>query len=153
MSNTEIATTVQHDEPTLAPIERDILRLTGGKSASIASTMETPDQDSRIRLAAAVANSEAIADELGKTIAVTHVIFQAVTMTNEQTGELQTVPRVVLMDAEGSGHHAISAPLYRDVTNLLGIIGDPNTWDKPVNVKVLKEGKGTGQYFTVKYVL
>lgn len=129
----------------------EVIEMLGGK-AGILSTLPTGTQAERIAVAAAVSNSVAIADELGKTINVSHVIVQAVDMLNEQTGQLQTVPRVVFYDDKGVGHHAISGPLFRDARTMLGIVGDPSTWEAPVAVKVLQEGSGSRKYFTLKYV-
>lgn len=131
----------------------EIITNMGGR-AGILSTLPQGTQEERIAVAAAVSNSKSISDELGATIPVTNVVIQAVDMVNEQTGEMQTVPRVVLVDDKGNGHHAISGPLFRDVRTMLGLIGVPNlaAGDKPIKIKVLQEGSGTRKYFTLQYV-
>lgn len=130
----------------------DMIDRLGGK-AGILSTLPNETMDDRIKLAAAVSNSTGLGDELGATINVVGFVIQAVEMEDDRTKQMQTVPRVVLQDDKGKTHHAISAPLFRDVRNMAGIVGDPRTWEKPVPIKVVKEGKGSSAYYTLKYVL
>lgn len=133
-------------------LSAELANLDGGGKAGIFSTIKLDNFADRIKVLAALSNSTAIADELGATIPVTNVLVQAVDMADEQTGEVRSVPRVVLIDDKGAAHHAISGPLYRDVKNLLAIAGEPQHWGAPVKVKVLQEGTGTRKYFTLKYV-
>lgn len=130
---------------------RDEINSLGGR-AGVLSSMKGTDQASRVAVAAAVSNSVGLSDELGKTIPVVHYIVQAVEMTDETTGEVREVPRVVFLDAEGKSHHAISGPLYRDLKTMAAIIGDPNEWTEPVNIKITEDGPKGRRYFKLQYV-
>lgn len=122
----------------------------GGSVSGFYSSMKSETFADRIKLSAALSASQPIAETiLGKPLFLSHVIIQAADMTNEQTGEPVTVPRVVLVDEDGHAYHGISGPLYRDATNLLGIAGDPARWAEPVAVQVTREGSGTRKYFTM----
>lgn len=123
---------------------------TGGSVSGFYSSMKSETFADRIKVSTALSSSAPIADTiLARPINLTHVIIQAADMTNEQTGEAQVVPRVVLITEDGKAYHGISGPLYRDVTNLLGIAGDPARWPEPVTVQVTREGGGTRKYFTL----
>lgn len=117
---------------------------------NIFSTVTATDFNSRKRVINAMSSSEPVADHLNKKLEVTDVIVQAIEMENEQTGKLQTVPRIVLLTADGKAYHAISDGLYRSVQNMLVVLGHPNTWPEPVGVTVSKEKGKAGNYFTAK---
>lgn len=151
MSDTSNEIVISSNDTT-TNLSDELAALDGGYNAGIYSTISTDNFTDRLKVLAALSNSKSLADELGATIEVANIIFQAVDMADEQTGEVRSVPRVVLIDAKGGAHHAISGPLYRDVKNLLAIARDPSTWERPVKVKVLQEGTGTRRYFTLKYV-
>ena len=125
----------------------------GGK-AGILTTLPNGTQAERLAVAAAVSNSDPIKKNLGKTIQVVNVVVQSVEMENEQTGEIVSVPRVVLVDDKGNTFHAISGPLFRDVRTMLGLVGMPDlsAGDKPIPVKILEDGTGSRTYFKLQYV-
>ncbi|QXG07733.1 ssDNA binding protein [Curtobacterium phage Pize] len=122
----------------------------GGDVHGFYSSMKATSIAERIAVAKALSSSEAIVDTiLGKPVNVVDLIIQAADMINEQTKQMQVVPRVVLVTDDGKAYHAISGPLYRDVTNLLGIVGEPSSWGEPVVVSVKREGSGNRRYFTM----
>lgn len=123
-----------------------------GGRAGILSTIPMESLEERMNVLKAVSNSDNLSEILGQPLKVKDIVIQAVQMTNEQTGEVQDVPRVILVDKEGAAHHAISAPLFRDVRTLLGIAGDPDGWgDEGIELRVVQEGQKSRQYYTIKY--
>lgn len=127
-----------------------IEQLQNGRS-ELLSTIKGDDFATRMQVLKAVSGSSALADNLGKTIAVAHVIVQPVRMENQDTGKMEDVPRVILIDDKGAAFHGISGPLFRDVKTLLAIAGDPNKWPTPIPLVVNREGQGARKYFTVSY--
>lgn len=123
----------------------------GGSISGFYSTMAGNTPKERMAVAVALSGSEPIAESIvGKVVFIKHVIIQAADMTDETTKQPVVVPRVILIDDEGKGYHGISAPLYRDVTNLLGTVGEPDAWEgDAVAVRVTKEGSGSRRYFTL----
>lgn len=120
--------------------------------AAFYSSVKGTDFDSKLKVAEALTTSLPIDQNLGKTIALRDIIVQPVELTNETTGEVETAPRIVLLDADGTAYHATSVGLMSSVRNILAALGDPAAWPTPVNIQVIKEGQGTRQYFTVKFV-
>lgn len=104
----------------------------------------------RIAVSKALGSAKSIADNiLARPVNLQHVIIQLAEMQNEQTKQMQTVPRVVLITEDGDAFYGFGGPLYRDVTNLLGMAGRPDSWDEPIVVQVNREGQGTRKYFTL----
>lgn len=111
------------------------------------SSIEGDDFDTKLTVLEAMTDSLPISKNLDKVIQVRNIIVQQVEMLDEKSGELKAQPRVILVDEDGRAFHAISAPLFRDVENWLGMLGKPSTWKGALPVKVTKEGTGNSQYF------
>ena len=59
-------------------------------------------------------------------------------MPNQETGEAQVCPRIVLISDDGTTYVTISKGVYNSLKNLCAIIGTPETWKAPVKVKVIQ---------------
>lgn len=119
-------------------------RLNSG-SPALYSSFKGDDFESNKAQIQALTNSQPVADHLGKKIALTNVIVQSADMVNEKSGEVQSVPRITLVDKDGNSFHTISGPLMRDLENVIGMMGDPASWPQPLDVSVTEE-KGNGGY-------
>jgi len=116
------------------------------------SSIKGDNEESRLTVLDAVMGSLPIAEHLGKTISLANVIVQPVEMADEATGELNTQPRVILIDTDGTAYHAITKVLFRDIQNVIAIVGEPHEWSNPMQVQVVKEGNGARKFFTLKRV-
>lgn len=117
--------------------------------ATVFTTITGDDFASKMKVLNATTASLPLAENLNKPIELVDVVVQVVEMANEQTGEMQEVPRTILIAKDGTAYHAISVGVFRAVENILGILGKPNTWPGPVKIKVQREGTGNRQYFTI----
>lgn len=111
------------------------------------SSIEGDDFETKLTVLEAMTDSVPLSENLNKVIEVTNIIVQQVDMLDERTGEMKAQPRVILIDTKGIAYHGISAPLFRDVENWLGMLGKPSTWAGPLPVKITKAGSGNSQYF------
>lgn len=124
---------------------------------AILSTIQGDTQEARIANLEVFTNSESISEILrdekrGKLfINLANFIVQNVELTSDETGEISEATRVILVDADGSAYHAISAGLVNSLQSVLGFLGHPATWENPVPVKVVeKTGKGARRYMTLR---
>lgn len=124
---------------------------TESRALAFRSTIEGNDFQSRLATAKAVNSSTPLDEVLGKPFTLANAVIHEVEMTSEETGELTVQPRVILIDSEGNARHAISAPLARDLSMILEMLGSPSSWDEPVKMVVNREGTGTRKYFTLKF--
>lgn len=143
--STEIATIVDNT-PGLGA---ELANLGNGRISGYSSVTAT-DFGSRIKVINAMQAATPVADNLGKTINLQDVIIQEVSLANEVTGELNSVPRITFIDADGSAYSATSDVLYKDLKNFFAILGTPNNWPAPVPVQVVKEKAKVGSFFTLK---
>lgn len=99
------------------------MQVTDEKSASILfKAMNQPD--------------DSLGDHINETIDVTNIFIQPVAMANQETGEMNVVPRIVLFDVEGKTYVTVSRGIYNALKNMCAIVGTPETWKAPVTIKV-----------------
>lgn len=128
--------------------ENAIDKLASGKQ-TVFSTLKGDDAATRAVVWEATTNSVPLAENLNKKIELVNVVMQVIDMADEKTGEIQQVPRTVLLAKDGTAYHAISQGIFKSVENIFGILGMPDTWPAPLGVKALRQGTGTNQYFTL----
>lgn len=146
-TTTEIAVT-----EAVAPVAGlgvELANLTSGRVAGYCSIQGT-DFGSRVAVVNAMTSASPVADNLDKLIMLKDVVIQEVQLVNERTGELQAVPRITLIDADGSAFSATSDVVFKDLKTFFSVLGTPNTWPAPLPVVVTKaKAKGAGYYFTL----
>lgn len=99
------------------------MQVTDEKSASMLfKAMNQPD--------------DSLGDHINETIDVTNIFIQPVPMANQETGEMNVVPRIVLFDVEGKTYVTVSKGIYNALKNMCAIVGTPETWKAPVTIKV-----------------
>lgn len=99
------------------------MQVTDEKSASMLfKAMNQPD--------------DSLGDHINETIDVTNIFIQPVPMPNQETGEVNIVPRIVLFDVEGKTYVTVSRGIYNALKNMCAIVGTPETWKAPVTIKV-----------------
>lgn len=76
-------------------------------------------------------------DCINQTILVKDVYCEVVQVTNKETGEVNTCPRVVLVDKDGIGYQSVSFGIYSSLKKLFQVYGVP-TWEEPVPIKVIQ---------------
>lgn len=99
------------------------MQVTDEKSASMLfKAMNQPD--------------DSLGDHINETIDVTNIFIQPVPMANQETGEMNVVPRIVLFDVEGKTYVTVSKGIYNALKNMCAIVGTPEAWKAPVTIKV-----------------
>lgn len=99
------------------------MQVTDEKSASMLfKAMNQPD--------------DSLGDHINETIDVINIFIQPVAMPNQETGEMNVVPRIVLFDVEGKTYVTVSRGIYNALKNMCAIVGTPETWKAPITIKV-----------------
>lgn len=89
-----------------------------------------------------------ISDCINQTILVKDVYCEVVQVTNKETGEVNTCPRVVLVDKDGIGYQSVSFGIYGSLKKLFQVYGVP-TWNEPVPVKVMQISREKNKILTL----
>lgn len=89
-----------------------------------------------------------ISDCINQTILVKDVYCEVVQVTNKETGEVNTCPRVVLVDKDGIGYQSVSFGIYSSLKKLFQVYGVP-TWEEPVPIKVIQISREKNKILTL----
>lgn len=137
----------------------DVSGIIAGLNTGVAyfSTVTGDDIDSRMLVLDALIDPQPIVENVGKTINLQHFIVQPVELADQNSGEVVTAPRVVLIDADGTGYVGTSVGLLSSLRNILAALGDIKLTDLPggglpIAVSQQRSRNNAGTFFTIKRV-
>ncbi len=113
---------------------------------AVSHFFDTTSLDGKMALYNAMQTSDKVDDHLNEPLHVTNVLAQAIEVINQENGEFNQSTRVVIHSEEGD-FAAASPTLARAFGNLFAIFGTPNTWDKPIALKVVEKKSRRGYKF------
>lgn len=93
-----------------------------------------------------------VADFINKTINVKDVLVELIQVENEETGEVEEAPRVVLIDDKGEAYQAVSAGMFSAIKKAIQIFGQP-TWDEPLPMLIKQVSVKRGSMLTAEVKL
>lgn len=118
-------------------------------SPSTYCSVQGGDREAKKKVYNAMNNPDhRVGDFINKTINVQDVLAEEIELVNEETGELQTAIRVVLIDDKGKSYQAVSTGVYNAIKKLIAVYGAP-TWDDPIPVIVKQISLGKNQMLTL----
>lgn len=88
-----------------------------------------------------------IKDEINKVIMAKDLYCETVELLDQETGELISAPRIVIIDDEGVGHVAVSKGIFNAVKKLIQVFGQP-TWAIPIPLEIKQISKGVYNILT-----
>ena len=92
-----------------------------------------------------------IADYIGKTIKIKDIFVESVDIENEETGVVDTVPRIVIFDDNNETYEAVSRGLFNALQKLISVFGLP-TYDEPIAVEIKQKAVKKGIMLTFDIV-
>lgn len=109
-------------------------------------SMVAADDRAKVTLYNSISSPGKVSDMINKQIKLLHIYAEIIQVTSEETGELVSVPRVILIDEQGKGYQAVSIGIYNAVKRLIALFGTPDTWDRPHTVEVKNVQLAGGQH-------
>lgn len=88
-----------------------------------------------------------VGDCINKKLLIKDVLAEVIELENEETGEMQQVPRVVLIDENGESYQAVSTGIFNAVKKAIAVFGAP-TWDEPLPIVIKQVSLGKNQMLT-----
>ena len=92
-----------------------------------------------------------LADCINMQIKAKDLFIEIVNCTNEETGEVNACPRIVIIDDKGVSYQAVSIGIYSALKKAIQVFGAP-TWAKPVTFEVKQISKGSKKMLTLNVV-
>ena len=142
--NTEIMAADEVVINDLAPRTYDIKELSQPESNAFCSIKEDSLEAKKLVYNASNNPTHKIDDYINKEIALKDVFVEIIELANENTGELEQAPRIVLIDDKGESYQCVSNGIFGSLKKLMVIFGEP-TWEDPIHtvVKQVKVKRGT----------
>lgn len=88
-----------------------------------------------------------LGDCINMTIEVKDLYCEVVRCTNQQTGQFQDCPRMVLIDKDGVGYQAVSLGVYSAIKKVIQVFGEPS-WETPLPLTIKQITKGDRKLLT-----
>ena len=84
-----------------------------------------------------------LSDFVGKKLNIKDISIERVENPSDETGEMVTNARVVLIDENGESYTCVSSGIYSAIKKLVAVFGEP-TWEPalPVEIQNLSTKKG-----------
>lgn len=133
--------------PENIPVVRDFVSDLTSESVSFCS-MKANDNKSKAMLFKAMNNPEKrIGDCINTLIKVKDVYCETVQVVSNETGETEWVPRVVLIDENGTAYQAVSMGVYSALAKVIRVFGMPS-WNEPIPIKIKQISRGERKLLT-----
>ena len=84
-------------------------------------------------------------DCVGQEIEIKDIYVEEKQVVDEETGEMKTKYRTILFDENGQTYATGSYGIYNVLKKIVQIYGLPESWEKPLKVKVAKRPIGNGK--------
>ena len=84
-------------------------------------------------------------DCVGQEIEIKDIYVEEKQVMDDETGEIKTNYRTILFDENGQTYATGSYGIYNVLKKIVQIYGLPETWEKPLKVKVAKRPIGNGK--------
>lgn len=142
--NTEIIAADEVVINDLASRTYDIKELSQPESNAFCSIKEDSLEAKKLVYNASNNPTHKIDDYINKEIALKDVFVEIIELANENTGDLEQAPRIVLIDDKGESYQCVSNGIFGSLKKLMAIFGEP-TWEEPIHVvvKQVKVKRGT----------
>lgn len=112
-------------------------------------------RNSQIAIYNAISSAEKkIADCINETIEVVDVAAHPVDLLDENTGEVLTVLRTILIDKKGVAYAAVSQGITNSLSRIFSIVGQPSWKNNPVKMKIkqVQTRNDTNKVLTIELV-
>jgi len=121
----------------------------GNNTSAIRTSFTEGSFEEKMAVMTAITDSVKIDDNLDKVINLKNWVIQHIEVADEQTGQLVSVPRVMLIDEDGTSYVAISKPIMDTLEMYVQMFGSKDK-DKrgqleqaiPVKVKRVRTRRG-----------
>lgn len=92
-------------------------------------------------------------DIVGQEISVKDVFIQEKEVVDEQTGEVKTKYRTILIDENGQSYATGAYGVYNSLMTIFSLYGTPENWSNPLKFQVVKIKSGKSNFESLKLIL
>lgn len=101
--------------------------------SDIVSSFTGEDFATKIKIGAAVSGAKSLRDEmLNKKFNLKNFVIQRVQLASEETGVIEDVARVILIDDKDNAYASVSTGVLSALKTIIGVAGMPEQWDSAI---------------------
>jgi len=91
-----------------------------------------------------------ISEMINMTIRMQDIFAESVELVDQNTGELRSCPRIVIVDNKGVGYQCVSTGIFSALKKIFQVFGEPKTWGKDgLDIIVKQIVKGEKSILTI----
>ena len=125
--------------------KNEITLFSGVKNKVYCSKVAT-DEEEKKELFNALESCDALLNDcVGQEIEIKDIYVEEKEVIDDETGELKTKFRTIIFDVSGQTYATGSYGIFNVMKKIIQIYGLPDTWEKPIKVKVAKRPIGNGK--------
>lgn len=113
------------------------LDLVGEQKSSFTSLKNETNEEKQIMYKAMSNPDKRLGDCINQVIFAKDLFMEEVNMVNEETGEVTTCPRIVIIDKDGVSYQSVSFGIFNALKRVISVFGTP-TWEQPIPLKVIQ---------------
>lgn len=122
------------------------LSLFSGVKQNIYCSKKAETDEEKKELFNALESCDALLNDcVGQEIEIQDIYVEEKQVVDETSGELKNKYRSILFDVTGQTYATGSYGIYNVLKKIVGIYGLPDSWEKPLKVKVTKRPIGNGK--------
>ena len=92
-------------------------------------------------------------EHVNEVLSMAHVSVECVEVTKDDAPEGKTIaPRIVLITADGQSYACVSVGVYQSLKRMFTLLGTPDTWTEPVQIKPVLISTKKGQVLSLNLV-
>ena len=122
------------------------ITLFSGVQAKVYCSKQATSEKEKKELFNALESCDALLNDcVGQEIEVQDIYVEEKEVIDDETGEQKTKFRTIIFDKNGQTYATGSYGIFNVMKKIIQIYGLPETWDKPIKVKVAKRPIGNGK--------
>lgn len=92
-------------------------------------------------------------EHVNEVLPLVHVSVECVEVSTDTVPEGKTIaPRIVLITEDGQSYACVSVGVYQSLKRMFTLLGAPDTWTEPVNIKPVLISTKKGQVLSLNLV-
>lgn len=89
-------------------------------------------------------------EHVNEVLSIVHVSVECVEISKGDNPEEKTIaPRIVFITADGQSYSCVSVGVYQSLKRMFRLLGTPDTWAKPVQIKPVLTSTKKGQVMSL----
>ena len=113
-----------------------------GEQKSSFTSLKNETKEEKAVLYKAMSNPDRkLGDCINQVIYAKDLFMETVEMTNQETGEITTCPRIVIIDKDNVSYQSVSFGIFNALKRVISVFGSP-TWEEPIALKVIQVTRG-----------